>query len=837
MSTEKLRLEVILAAIDKITGPLKTITKGSGDAARALRAAKDQLKDIEGQQKAIAAFKEADKAAAITANAFKGVQEQVKHLQREMAKTPEPTRAMVKALKDAQAESDALKNRHAGLMDRQQRLFAQMKAGGIDVSNLANHSRTLSTRQIEAARSVQTLSGALEAQNKTLARLHAAKANYDKSMATAEKMRGIGARTMVGGAALGLPAVMAAKDYATFEDAMLGIARQVDGARDANGRLTRAYYDMGVAIKAMAERIPMTTVEIAKIVEAGARMGIQGKENLLIYAQTTAVMAHAFDLPVDQLGENIGKISQLYKIPIKDIKALGDTINWLDDNALSKGGDIIDVMQRVAGAAGMVNMNFKDAAALGSTFLSLGARAEVAASATNAMIGQIANAPMLAHAKRYREGLDMLRLNAKDLQLGMTKDATGTILKVLAAIKALPQEKQLEAATRLFGKEYGDDASKLAQNLDEYRRQLLLVNETRAKGSMQREADARKNTINARMLMAKNALFNLSSDLGEHLRPALIETMERTLAIAQAVRDWAKEHPALASGIITTVKWLALAVTVIGALLVAVGAILAPIALFKFGLTAIGATAGGTLATLWAFVSPIAKIAAAFGAGYAAGTLLNAGIDWLVSKMLGHKTTLGAALFDLVEAIKTKFGEMVTWLASLPGRFMAAGAAIVDGIMSGINSRWEALKSLVTGLADSTVGWLKDKLGIRSPSTVFAQIGGYTMAGLEQGIQAARKGPLGALAAAAKQLTAAGAGLLIGGAAAAGSLPAIDTRPPISLAAMPGSAGAGGNVYTFHIYPSPGMDEQALARMVAAELQRVDAARAAGRRSRLTDAE
>jgi phage-related tail protein len=481
----------------------------------------------------------------------------------------------------------------------------------------------------------------------------------------------------------------------------------------------------------------------------------------------------------------------------------------------------------------MVKMNFREAAALGSTFLSLGAVPEVAASASNAMIRELSIATM--QTKRFRGGLEMLKLDAKSLQLGMSQNATGTIIKVLEAIKALPQEKQLEAATRLFGKEYGDDAAKLAENLDEYRRQLTLVNEARAKGSMQREADARKDTINARMTMAKNAMFNLSSDLGEHLKPALVATMEKTLAILQAVRDWAKENPALASGIMTTVKWLSLAVTVIGVLLVAVGGLLAPIALFKFGLAAIGASAGGTMAALWAFVSPIAKVAAAFAAGYAAGTLLNAGIDWLVSKLLGHKTTLGAALFDLVEIIKTKFGETVTWFGTLPGRFMAAGAAIVDGIMSGINSRWEALKSLMTGLADSTVGWLKDKLGIRSPSAVFAEIGGYTMAGLEQGIEAARKGPLGAMAAAAKQLTAAGAGILIGGAALAGDLPRIDTRPALSQAG--GTAGGGGNTYIFQITGAPGQSPEDIGREVARQIQQLDAQRAARHRSRLTDAE
>jgi TP901 family phage tail tape measure protein len=818
MSTEKLRLEVLLAAIDKVTGPLKAITKGSGDAARALRAAKDQLKDIEGQQKAIAAFKDADKAAAITANAFKGVQEQVKHLQREMAKTPEPTRAMVKALKDAQAESDALKARHASLMDKQQRLFAQMKAGGIDTRNLATHSRDLATRQIEAARSVDKLKQSLEAQNKTLARMHAARANYDKSMAAAGKLRSAGMVGAGAGAAIGLPAIIAAKDYATFEDAMLGVARQVEGARDANGKLTQTYHDMGAAIKQMAERIPMTTVEIAKIVEAGARMGIQGKENLLIYAQTTAVMAQAFDLPVDRVGESIGKISQLYKIPIKDIKALGDTINWLDDNALAKGGDIIDVMQRVAGAATMVKMSFRDAAALGSTFLSLGTGPEIAASATNAMIRELSIATM--QTKRFRGGLEMLKLDAKGLQLGMTQDATGTILKVLAAIKALPQEKQLEAATRLFGKEFGDDAAKLAENLDEYRRQLTLVNEERARGSMQREADARRDTINARLTMAKSAFFNLSSDLGEHLKPALVATMERMLAIAQAVRGWAKENPALASGIMTTVKWVAGLVTGAGALLILLGAIAIPLAAVQFAMASLGITAAIAAAGIWAVLKPVLLVVGAFAAGWAAGKLFNGWIDAALSKMLGYQTTLGGSLFDLVELV-----------TSLPAKFMDAGGRMIDGLIAGIRQRWDALKSTVTDVAASTVGWLKDKLGIRSPSRVFAEIGGYTMEGLQQGILRGQDGPLAALARAARGIVAAGAGVLVAGGAMAGS---IDTRPPIGG----GMGGALAPMHVeIHIHAAPGQSPEDIGREVARQLELVEHRRAAGRRSRLVDAE
>nr|WP_284069742.1 phage tail tape measure protein [Escherichia coli] len=42
-----------------------------------------------------------------------------------------------------------------------------------------------------------------------------------------------------------------------------------------------------------------------------------------------------------------GKFAGLYKIPTQNIEQLGDAINYLDDNAKSKGSDIIDVLQRV----------------------------------------------------------------------------------------------------------------------------------------------------------------------------------------------------------------------------------------------------------------------------------------------------------------------------------------------------------------------------------------------------------------------------------------------------------------------------------------------------------
>ncbi|STJ73111.1 putative phage tail tape measure protein [Escherichia coli] len=75
----------------------------------------------------------------------------------------------------------------------------------------------------------------------------------------------------------------------------------------------------------------------------------------------------------------------------------------------SKGADIIDVMQRLGGVAD--RLDYRKAAALGSTFLTLGAAPEVAASAANAMVRELSIATM--QSKSFFEGMNLLKLILK----------------------------------------------------------------------------------------------------------------------------------------------------------------------------------------------------------------------------------------------------------------------------------------------------------------------------------------------------------------------------------------------------------------------------------------
>ncbi|MDO8933365.1 MAG: phage tail tape measure protein, partial [Rhodocyclaceae bacterium] len=436
---------------------------------------------------------------------------------------------------------------------------------------------------------------------------------------------------------------------------------------------------------------------------------------------------------------------------------------------------------------------------------------------------------MSLDAKKLAKGNEQLHGTGIKLDFSDGKGEFGGLDKMyaqLAQLKGVNTQQRLAALKKIFG----DDAETLQALTIMIEKGVGGYREVQAKMAAQADIQERVNlqlkTLKNLWDAASGTFTNALVALGESISPELHATAEWLGKVAATTQAWAKENPALAASLMHIVKWTGMAALGIGGLLLAASAVLAPIAMFKFGLAALGTTGSAAAAGVWAVLRPVLLVVAAFTAGYAAGMLLNEGLNKALSGILGYKTTLGGALFDLVQIV-----------SALPARFMTAGGQMIDGLIAGIQARWAALREAVTGIGDASIGWLKDKLGIHSPSRVFAELGGFTMQGFEQGILGGQGGPLAALMEVSKRLTAAGAGVMIGGAALAGDLPRIDTRPPITHSAMAATGGSGGNTYIFQIYAAPGMDENALAQAVERKIRDIDAQRAAQRRSRLTDIE
>lgn len=242
-----------------------------------------------------------------------------------------------------------------------------------------------------------------------------------------------------------------------------------------------------------------------------------------------------------------------------------------------------------------------------------------------------------------------------------------------------------------------------------------------------------------------------------------------------------------------------------------------------------------------------------------------AGATW--NWIAGTATAAGRGITDffvnwtLLGVVVRHWDEITRFMSGLVGRFTTIGGQIIQGMIAGFSGGMSAMRQALNNVGESAISWFKQKLGIHSPSRVFAELGGFVVQGAAAGIDGERqrvaRAALGVATAAVTAFgtpafrmpaltlpTTSGAAPTsqLGEAAAAAVVRqpvAIDRRPPVTLAPAAPEGAAAINMapapITIHIHAQPGMEPQAIARAVAAELDRRERAKRARTGSRLSD--
>ncbi|HIH5151769.1 TPA: phage tail tape measure protein [Citrobacter freundii] len=715
MADRKLNIQVAFSALNNMSQPVNAARQSAAALASQIKQTQSSIKGLERQATSFDRLTNANKKTTDQLA-------QAKTQAREMAAAFGPLRQrsaeQVTALNQQRAAIRNLTAQQKTEQAQLNQLRASFYSEGIAISSTSRATEQISQRTAQYNRQ-------LTEQQRRLESVTQAQARYARTKETSEKLQSSGMKTAATGAAVLAPVAAAIKSYSSLEDAMKGVSKQVNGLRDNDGNRTAQFAEMQNAIKDAAENLPMPNgaVDYAALVEGGARMGVANsddpwqkqKKDLLDFANTAAMASKAFELPADQLSESLGKIAGLYKIPIQDIGKLGDVINYLDDNAKSKGSDIIDVLQRVGGAADQ--LGYQNAAALGSTFLSLGEQSETAGTAVKAMVRELGNA--MVQPDRFMEGLDALGLSAEKVQKNMAKDAMGTIMAVMEATKKLEPDKQMNVLTQLFGDEYAMAVSKVANNLPELRRQLELTHGTASKGSMKRESDIDKDSLSSQWQITKAEFGNNFSALGETMRGPMMAIMKSVGGVMQSIRSWVEANPALVAAIMKTVAAIGAILTVLGTLMLALGAILGPMALVRLSFTTL-AGEGGIAKLLtsitrlggafqWLAGSPMQALLTAGRAVFGPLITLLAGISAPVWGLIALFAGVAIAIIQFWQPIKAFFGGFFTGLMqglqpifSIVSAVFSPLVPIFDAIISALSSIWDWFTKLFEPIQFST---------------------------------------------------------------------------------------------------------------------------------------
>lgn len=497
-----------------------------------------------------------------------------------------------------------------------------------------------------------------------------------------------------------------------FESAMADVRKVVDFDTPEQ------FKEMGNDILKLTRTIPMAGEEIAAIVAAGGQSGV-ARENLLGYAKDAATMGVAFDMAAGDAGEAMATMANVLGKPITEMAQFGDVINHLSDNANSKAKDIVNVITRVGSDTRMLGLSENQAAALGSTFLSMGKAPELAAQAVKGMSSAFLQLKAGAHEKELKQ----LGFTTKSFAAAMNKDAQGAISSFIEKVKKMPKDKQYPLLAKVFGKQYADDVLLLAQNTGEYNRQLGLLQETDANGnlkyigSMQREFENRSNTTENKLTKLKNSLTEMAEKIGRAFLPVITSFVENITPVIYSITEWVETNPQL-------MEWV---LTIGGGIGAVVGGLLTLHSAFSFvtaGLLPflkLGKFLGGFLGNF--LFSAISKLSLGFGylIGYIAkGAMMFSKAIFMMSRAL-LTNPIGLLIAGIAVAaylIYDNWGKIGPWFAELWQTVSGAFSSAWSSITNFCSEAWTNISNFFT----SGIGNITATILDWSPLGLFQQV-------------------------------------------------------------------------------------------------------------------
>ena len=642
-------------------------------------------------------------------------------------------------------------------------------------------------------------------------RIRKANDSYQRSMALSEKLANAGVKMGVAGAAMGAASMVPIKAFAEAEDAGTQLAVSM---MKAGGQVSANFEKFEALAMRMGNRLPGTTADFMNMLTVLNRQGMSEQAILGGLGEAAALLGVQLKMPFDQAAEFAAKLQDATRTAEGDMLALMDTIQRAY-YAGTDSGNMLNGFAKLAPALDTIRMKGLDAANAMAPFLVMADQAGMDGSAAGNALRKVLQKNM--DTGKIAEVMGGLRKSAGvNMSMNFTdgKGEFGGLEKMFAEmgkLKKLTTETRLQVLKDL----YGDDAEVMQVVSLLIDKGQAGYNETLAKmqaqASLQDRVNRQLGTLKNLWDAATGTFTNALVAFGETISPELKALTEWIGRIAEATQKWAKENPALSGGLMKIVAGGALLFTALGGIALAASALIGPFAMAKL---AIGVMGGAGLKLIALSVPILAAIA---------------GIAWAAYQIYENWG-------PITDWFRQQWEGLTTYLSNLGARFEQIGLDLMLGLSRGIRNAYGIVKDTITGAADGAVGWFKDKLGINSPSRVFAELGGYTMAGLVQGLSNGEHGTLKAIGEFSRRFaTTAALGMAGAGIATAAPMPTTSAAPLMANAPRTLPAAAPAFSYVINIDARGGADETAIRRVVKSELEEHRRHLEARRRSRLGD--
>lgn len=350
--------------------------------------------------------------------------------------------------------------------------------------------------------------------------------------------------------------------------------------------------------------------------------------------------------------------------------------------------------------------------------------------------------------------------SASAAQLAVTlKNVTGATEAQTAAVEAWISKQtlstgiaddQLRPAFQRLAQSYKDtEAAKRALTIVEEIAINKNVDATTVANALAKAHDGNTGALK-RLGITVDETKPLLEQLGAQFKGSLSADAEEAEGKQRRLTNsWAEAKESLGYGLLPVVSgltdmlaglvpWITANEGVVKALVIGVGSLAAGIVVLKGAITLYEvvtktATVAQALLNGTMVANPFGLAAIAIAALVAAVVVAYTKVDWFRAGVDTAWELIKKAFSIGVAFVKGLWDGLINAL-DMAKRFFSIGADIVAGVKNGIASAWGSLTSWFSDKISGLVSGIKDKLGINSPSKVFAGIGGNIVAGFAQGV-------------------------------------------------------------------------------------------------------
>ena len=318
-----------------------------------------------------------------------------------------------------------------------------------------------------------------------------------------------------------------------FETAMAGVAKTTDLS-------AIQLAEMGDEIKALSERIPVSTTELAGLVEAAGQLGI-ADEYLLSFSETMAALGVSTNMASTEAATALAQFANVMQTSGKDYERMGSSIVALGNSSATTEKDIVQMSQRLAGAGRIVRMSEAQVFGYAAALSSVGVEAQAGGGALQRVWSDIET--MVATGSDDLKGwADVAGMSAEEFAAAWKGDASGAFKAFVeglgdasgrgkSAIATLSELGVVETVTTraILGLATAGDL--LGRSLE--------TSETAWKqgSALATEAGIKYGTTASQIQMAENAVNNLNIAVGDKFKPLVTDFAAAGAESAKALEE------------------------------------------------------------------------------------------------------------------------------------------------------------------------------------------------------------------------------------------------------------------------------------------------------------